>query len=257
MIYADYTASGRSLKFIEDYIEKYILPSSVFLKTSIVLIYPCLIIRYGNTHSENSFCSSQTTKFREEARDLIKQSVHASEDDVIIFAGTGNVKSKSKIFWKYSFAFDIGSTGAIHKLVDVLQLKHEENREKFIVFISAFEHHSNILPWKETGVQILRIPYDNQGLLDQNILKQQLEYYHTQTNKQIICTFNAASNVTGIMTDVDAVSILVHQYHGWIFWDYAAAGPYLKIDMNSSDLAYKDAIFISTHKFVGGPGTPG
>jgi len=59
------------------------------------------------------------------------------------------------------------------------------------------------------------------------------------------------------MTDVDAVSILVHQYHGWIFWDYAAAGPYLKIDMNSSDLAYKDAIFISTHKFVGGPGTPG
>ena len=98
MIYADYTASGRSLKFIEDYIEKYILPSSVFLKTSIVLICPCLIIRYGNTHSENSFCSSQTTKFREEARDLIKQSVHASEDDVIIFAGTGNVKSKSKIF---------------------------------------------------------------------------------------------------------------------------------------------------------------
>ncbi|CAF4867220.1 unnamed protein product, partial [Rotaria magnacalcarata] len=70
------------------------------------------------------------------------------------------------------------------------------------------------------------------------------------------CTFNAASNVTGIRTDVDSVSTLVHQYDGWIFWDYAAAAPYLKIDMNPSETAYKDAVFISTHKFVGGPGTP-
>lgn len=110
---------------------------------------------------------------------------------------------------------------------------------------------------KSSSLQILRIPYDKQGLLDQNILQQQLEHYHTQTTKQIICTFNAASNVTGIITDIDTISTLVHQYHGWIFWDYAAGGPYLKIDMNSSALAYKDAVFLSTHKFVGGPGTPG
>jgi len=47
------------------------------------------------------------------------------------------------------------------------------------------------------------------------------------------------------------------------FWDYASAGPYVKIDMNEIDdtpegkLKYKDAVFLSPHKFIGGPGTPG
>jgi selenocysteine lyase/cysteine desulfurase len=75
--------------------------------------------------------------------------------------------------------------------------------------------------------------------------------------KAIICSFNAASNVTGIRTDVDAVSELVHRYGGFVFWDYASAAPYVKIDMNPPGMSYKDAVFISTHKFVGGPNTPG
>jgi len=42
-----------------------------------------------------------------------------------------------------------------------------------------------------------------------------------------------------------------------IFWDYATAAPYVKMDMNPSSTAYKDGIFISAHKLIGGPGTPG
>lgn len=84
-----------------------------------------------------------------------------------------------------------------------------------------------------------------------------MKYCHNQLKKHVICTFNAASDITGIRTDVDIISTLVHQYNGWIFWDYSAAAPYVKIDMNPSNTAYKDAIFISTHKFVGGPSTPG
>ena len=76
-------------------------------------------------------------------------------------------------------------------------------------------------------------------------------------NKQIICAFNAASNVTGILTDVDRISTLVHKYNGWVFWDYAAGAPYMEIDMNRSVTAYKDAVFISPHKFVGGPEATG
>jgi len=56
---------------------------------------------------------------------------------------------------------------------------------------------------------------------------------------------------------VDSISTLVHSYKGLIFWDYATAAPYVKIDMNQSATAYKDAIFISPHKFLGGPGAPG
>jgi selenocysteine lyase/cysteine desulfurase len=57
------------------------------------------------------------------------------------------------------------------------------------------------------------------------------------------------------------VSQLLHRNGALAFWDYAAAGPYVDIEMNprctSHPMAYKDAIFLSPHKFVGGPGTPG
>ncbi len=51
--YADYTASGRSLSFIEDYIREAVLPL------------------YANTHTESSGTGLQTTRFREEARRLV------------------------------------------------------------------------------------------------------------------------------------------------------------------------------------------
>ncbi|CAF2661286.1 unnamed protein product [Rotaria sp. Silwood2] len=180
----------------------------------------------------------KTTKFREGARNIIKKCTNATNMDVVIFTGSG-------------------TTGAISKLVNVLHLKDENVRSTTVVFISTFEHHSNILPWKEAGVEFLRIPNDKHGLIDRSFLKKQLKYYHDKVKKHIICTFNAASNVTGIRTDVDRISKLIHKYDGWIFWDYAAAAPYVKIDMNPSEMAYKDAVFISTHKFVGGPSTPG
>ncbi|CAF1010941.1 unnamed protein product [Rotaria sordida] len=220
IIYADYTASGRALIFIEQYILSNVLPY------------------YANTHSENNACALQTTKFREGSRAMIKRYVNATDDDVLIFTGSG-------------------STAAINKLVDVLHLKDEQVRSTTVVFISTFEHHSNILPWKETGVEVIRIPNNKLGLLDEDFLQNQLKYYRDEVKKHIICTFNAASNVTGIRTDVDHISKLVHQYDGLIFWDYAAAAPYIKVDMNPSKFDYKDAVFISTHKFIGGPSTPG
>lgn len=111
-----------------------------------------VLFRYGNTHSENNVCSSQTTKFREDARALIKKSVNATDDDVVIFTGTGREK-KSRLINHNGRVF-VGSTGAIHKLVNILHLNNEENRNKTVIFISAFEHHSNILPWKETGIKV-------------------------------------------------------------------------------------------------------
>ncbi|CAM4755227.1 unnamed protein product [Rotaria magnacalcarata] len=216
-IYADYTASGRGLIFIEHYMLTYVWPF------------------YANTHSENNTFALQTTRFRESARSIIKKCLNATDDDVVIFTGSA----------------------AINKFVDILQLRTDEIRNHTVVFVSASEHHSNILPWKETGVQFVRIPNNEQGLLDQNVLEENLIYYRDLTKKSIICTFNAGSNVTGILADVNRISELVHDYGGCIFWDYAAAAPYVHIDMNPSEKAAKDAVFISTHKFIGGPGTPG
>lgn len=52
---------------------------------------------------------------------------------------------------------------------------------------------------------------------------------------QMIASFSAASNITGIITDTVTVSELCHKYGALSFWDYATAAPYLDINMNASD----------------------
>jgi selenocysteine lyase/cysteine desulfurase len=223
LVYADYTASGKSVAFIEDYIRHNVLPW------------------YANTHTDTSFTGAQTTCLREQARDLVKQAVNASEQDKVIFCGAG-------------------ATSAINKIIDIMGLRKCEenlNTEKHslrpVVFIGPYEHHSNELPWRESIADVVTIPFDEQGQIDQDVLAQKLTQYKARPIK--IGSFSAASNVTGILTKVKCITALLKQHGALSFWDYAAAGPYVPIDMNA--IAPIDAVFLSPHKFVGGPGTCG
>ena len=66
--------------------------------------------------------------------------------------------------------------------------------------------------------------------------------------------------MTGILTDTDAIAALLHAHGALSFWDYAAAGPYVPIRVAASRPGagdHKDAVFLSPHKFPGGPQTPG
>jgi selenocysteine lyase/cysteine desulfurase len=210
MVYADYTASGRALTFIEDYIRDRVLPL------------------YANTHTEASATGLRTTSLREEARRTIHRAVNGSDEDVVLFCGSG-------------------ATGAIDKLIRLLEL---DDRDRPVVFIGPYEHHSNELPWRESIADVVTIREDPDGGVDLGHLEHVLRSHADRALK--IGSFSAASNVTGIVTDVDAVSATLRRHGALACWDYAAAGPYLPIDMSG-----KDAVFLSPHKFVGGPGTPG
>ena len=224
MVYADYTASGRALRDTERFVTTEVLPW------------------YANTHTTTSVTSLQTTRYRHEARDIVRNATNASEHDAVIFVGAG-------------------VTGAIHKLVHALQVAKLRSSDlgPVVVFISPFEHHSNILPWREAGATIVRIAESSDGLVDIGDLRAKLKSAAAKGSSMLIGAFSAASNVTGILVDTDAVSACLHEHGALAVWDYATAGPYCPIDMNSKSTpgAYKDAVVVSPHKFVGGVAAQG
>jgi selenocysteine lyase/cysteine desulfurase len=118
------------------------------------------------------------------------------------------------------------------------------------VFIGPYEHHSNELPWRESRADVVTIREDSDGRIDLAHLDAELARHADRALK--LGSFSAASNVTGIVSDVEAIARVLHRHGALACFDYASAGPYLPIDMAS-----KDAVFLSPHKFVGGPGTPG
>ena len=221
--YADYTASGRALSFLEDFIRHEVLP------------------RYANTHTEASGTGLQTTRLREDARRIIRDALGGDDDTLIIFTGSG-------------------TTGAIDKLVRILELRQTVAPpvdQRPVVFVGPFEHHSNELPWRESIADVVQIPEDFDGHLDLVALEQRLREYADRPLR--IGSFSAASNVTGIVTDTIRVTRLLHEHGALSFWDFAAAAPYVDITMCPAEdpTAYKDAVFLSPHKLIGGPGTPG
>jgi selenocysteine lyase/cysteine desulfurase/tRNA(Ile)-lysidine synthase TilS/MesJ len=200
---------------------------------------------YGNTHTTTSTTAHQTTLYRHEARSEVRNVVNASEHDAVLFSGSG-------------------CTGAVHLLVNALGLN--TRRGKVIALVGVTEHHSNLLPWREAGAEMIVVPEDEYGRLDTEFLEEKLIEISSRKHDSstlVVGCFCAASNITGIVNDDLFITALLHKFGALSFWDYATAAPYLNIDMNpivSGDVAgllAKDAIYFSMHKFVGGVQTPG
>lgn len=228
IIYADWTASGRLYRPIEEKLLNDIGPY------------------VANTHTETSITGSTMTLAYHDARNIIKNHVNASKEDVLITVGTG-------------------MTGAINKFQRILGLKVNESLKDYttvpeekrpIIFVSHMEHHSNQTSWLETIAKVKVIPSNEAGLPCINELQELIKEYKDCPIK--IAAITGCSNVTGIRTNYHDVASVMHQNNGLCFVDFACSAPYVNINMHpENEDEYLDAITFSPHKFLGGPGSSG
>jgi selenocysteine lyase/cysteine desulfurase len=228
LVYADWVASGRLYRPIESIIQDRFAPL------------------LGNTHSESSTTGAFMTRSYHEAQRIIKKHVNASEQDYLINAGSG-------------------MTGVVNKLIRLLGLRIPEQLKEMthvpdelrpVVFITHIEHHSNQTSWLETLCDTVILEPEPDGTVGTTDLIRKLEEYKNRPLK--IGSFSACSNVSGIKTPYYELAKVMHRHGGYCFVDFACSAPYVDINMHPADPEeHLDAIFFSTHKFLGGPGSPG
>lgn len=221
LTYIDWIASGRASHRVESAIAE-ILP------------------RYGNSHSEDNFVGKTMTHYYHLAREKMRLHVNGSENDAVIFKGSG-------------------MTSAINWFQDMLGLKDTllPASKRPVVFVTHMEHHSDQTSWLKSAADVFVVQPDSRGLPDLNHLTDLCKEYK-DSGRPMYGSFTACSNVTGVTTDIHAMARIMHEHGGKCFADYAASAPYVKINMHPADPAEAlDAVFFSTHKFFGGPGTPG
>ncbi|MEI7627940.1 MAG: aminotransferase class V-fold PLP-dependent enzyme [Bacteroidota bacterium] len=254
IIYADWTASGRCYKPIEDILQQELMP---FL---------------ANTHTETTITGTLMTKAYEEAKWIVKKHVGADKDDVLIFCGSGMTGAVNKLQRILGLKMperimDYVKKGMIPKketLKENVRSIHQffndylqiDDELKPIVFVTHMEHHSNQTTWLETIATVEIIKSDAEGNVDLIYFRKLLEKYKYKKNK--IAAITGCSNVTGIQTPYHEIAKLIHEFDGLCFVDFACSAPYININMHPTENgAHLDAIYFSPHKFLGGPGSSG
>jgi len=248
MVYCDYTASGRCLSFVESYLQS-------------------LQRVYANTHTEDDITGRSMSQLLHEAEQAIKDSVNAGPKGRIVAVGTGATGAIDKLQQIVGVALAPATRQNIYDMLDELEdgfccssFKELAGRAQPVVFVGPYEHHSNEISWRQSLVTTIEVRLDAGGHIDLAHLEELLKN-PAYEGRLKIGSFSAASNVTGLRSDVRGIASLLHEYGAIACFDYAACAPYVDIDMNpepeGEEDASIDAIFISPHKFLGGPGSSG
>lgn len=249
MVYGDYTASGRCLRMFERYLQN-------------------LQRIYANTHTEDDISGRSMTRLLQQAEDHIKLSVNAGEHGCLVAVGTGATGAIDKFQQIIGVALPPATRLALNTLLaecfgaQVCDEFDQYLREhQPVVFVGPYEHHSNEISWRQNLATVVEVELDDEGCIDTRHLASLLED-PAYAGRVKIGSFSAASNVTGMRSPVHELACLMHRHGGIACFDYAASAPYVEIDMNPKIHAFDgdpslDAIFISPHKFLGGPGSSG
>ena len=121
---------------------------------------------------------------------------------------------------QYTVFYVNNTTDGLNKLASALI---EDKSD--VVLTTRIEHHSNDLPWRETGT-VIYAEVDDQGRVIYDEIEKQLK-----NNKVKYVSVTAASNVTGYVTDVHRVAKLAHKYGAKIIVDGAQIVAHRKFSM--------------------------
>ncbi len=249
MVYCDYTASGRCLRFVEAYLQS-------------------LQRIYANTHTEDDITGRSMSQLLHEAESSIKRSVNAGDNGRIIACGTGATDAIDKLQQIVGVALAPATRQMIYDMfdsaestLDAAAFRRMLEAAQPVVFVGPYEHHSNEISWRQSLATTIEVRLDARGQVDLGHLESLLKDPQYEGRLRV-GSFSAASNVTGMKTDVRRIASLLHAHGAIACFDYAACAPYVEIDMNPEpsgpdDDPSIDAVFISPHKFLGGPGSSG
>ncbi|MCG8478012.1 MAG: aminotransferase class V-fold PLP-dependent enzyme [Spirochaetales bacterium] len=235
--YADFTASGRALRSFERYVEY-------------------LLEHYANTHTEDDTTGRLTSRRLSAAERIIKDRLNADEHYKLVAVGAGATAAINRlqqmlgVYIPPATRDRLECTGRFD-VADPAVRSHLP-----VVFVGPYEHHSNEISWREGLAEVVEVELDGMGRLSLDDLEAKLAD-PAWNERQKIGSFSAASNVSGVRTDVYAVARILHRHDALAFFDYSASAPYARIDVRHDREAYFDGVFFSPHKYVGGPGASG
>jgi cysteine desulfurase / selenocysteine lyase len=181
----------------------------------------------SNIHRGVHYLSQQATDAYEQAREKVRQLIHAASSHEIIYTS--------------------GTTQGINLVAQCYGRRYVSPGDE--ILISAMEHHSNIVPWQmlcdERGAVLKVIPIDEQGELDMDAYRSLL------TEKTRIVAVTHTSNSLGTVNPIREIIDLAHQLDIPVLIDGAQAVPHTVVDVQDLDC---DFFVFSGHKMLGPTG---
>lgn len=209
LIYLDSAASAQKPRQVVDAV------SAFYLKD------------YANIHRGIYELSERSTRLYEQARDKVRQFIHAARADEIVFVR--------------------GTTEGINLVAQSFGRSRWQAGDE--VILSTMEHHSNIVPWyllkEQLGIVLKVIPVTDEGALDM----QAYETLFTSRTKMVAVTH--ASNVLGTINPVREIAAIAHAHDVPVLLDGAQAVPHMPVDVQEIDC---DFYVFSGHKLYGPTG---
>ncbi|MCK4978910.1 MAG: aminotransferase class V-fold PLP-dependent enzyme, partial [Candidatus Delongbacteria bacterium] len=185
LFYADYTASGRNLKFIEEKL--------INIEKS-----------YANTHTTDDYTGKYLTDLLHQSEAKIKKFANAGKEYKIISTGSGSTGALKKLQEILGVYIPPATQDRIYSSIrslgcDGCSILEKINKDKPVVFIGPYEHHTNELMWREAFADLVVVELGSDGLINMRDLRDKLSDKKYKDRIKI-CSFSAGSNITGIIS---------------------------------------------------------